>query len=408
LTPLIDEMTYGTEIEISDLVANASLGSIKKNTDSDDGTIGEYLLGNFDLTCANFCGEFNEGDPRSLFPWKRDKSKIRVEYYDSLTNYTSSFKGIIIEAGTSQEAVEELVKIKVMALESILRKILVSGGKIIAGMTFLNAIKALLNQTEIVAVLTYDPADIAVSLDLTIDDESPFANISTWEAIKLLLIASNSVIYIDDETVNVRPRNYNTNNIRYFYGPGDTLDRENIIKISNYNNGAHRIFNSIKINETLYTDATSANWFGLSKKEFTLDFITDADKETLIARELVDQFKLPRIEFQMTVSTDLANTVDFFDTIAVSHPIQSKPSPGYDGALWDTARYDTADSVYNVDFGGTTIDGRLAFQLIQRTENPNEFTTTLKLRGRGKTFDDGVLIHWISIWDQSLYDISTW
>lgn len=408
LTPLIDDQTYGTEIEISDYVANASLGNIKKNTDSDDNTIGEYLLGSFNLTCANFNGEFNEGDPRSFFPSKRDQSKIRIVYFDSLTESTASFKGIVNDEGTIQDADSELIKIKVLALESILRKVLVGGGTITAGDLFSDAIKALLDQTAIKAVLTYDADEISVDLDLEIDSETPFTNVSTWEAIKQLLVASNSVIYIDDETVKVKARDYDTGNISYFYGPGDTLDRENIIKISKHNNGAHRIFNSIKINDTVYTDTISEGWFGLSQKSFTLDFITDSDKETLIARELVEQFRYPRIEFEMTVPTVLANEVDFFDTIGVSHPIRSKPVSCCDGSLWDTAKYDTAEEFYNVDFGGNAIDGRLAFKIIAQREDPKTFLTTFKMRGRGKTFDDGVLIFWAGIWGQSIYDISTW
>lgn len=409
LTPLIDDEVYGTEVEISDYVANASLGTISKNTDSDDSSIGEYLLGSFNLTCANFCGQFNEGDPRSYFPFKRDNSKIRVVYFDSLTDSSASFKGLVSDEGTIQDAETDLIKIKVLALENILRKVQVTGGTISTNDLFSDAIKSLLNQTAIKAVLTYDPAQIGVGLDLEIDDEAPFANISTWDALKQLLIASNSVVFIDDETISVRARDYDTGNISYFYGPGDTLDRENIIRISNYNNGAHRIFNSVIINEdTTYTDTTSANWFGLSQIEFELLFMTDSNKKARIARALVEQFRYPRIEFQMTVPTQLANQVDFFDTIGAFHPIKSKPYGNMDGSLWDTARYDTADDVYNVDFGGTIIDGRLAFKIIQRIENPKEFTTTLKMRGRGKTFDDGILIFWQAIWDQSQYDISTW
>ncbi len=404
MTPLIDEMTYGTEIEISDFVSASNVGNIRKNTDSDDYTIGEYLIGSVDLTCANYNGEFNESDPRSFFQYKRDQAKIRIIYQSSLSSTTISFRGLISEEGTNAD--DEFIKIKVLALESILMKVQVSGGSISAGDLFSKAIKALLNQSQITAVLTYDPDEIDIDLDLVIDDEAPFSNISVWEALKQLLIASNSVVYIDNETINVKKRSTDTGKISYFYGPGDTLDRENIINITDYNNGAHRLFNSIMINDTVYTDSTSVTWFGLKQKDFTLEFITDSGKELQIARNLVNQFRYPRIEFKMTVTTDLANEVGFFDTIGVSHPIRSKPCSGLDASMWDTAKWDT--DVYNVNFGGVAIDGRLAFQMIQRTDNPKDFTTTIKLRGRGKTFDDGLIIFWLSVYDFSQWDISTW
>jgi len=440
MTPLIREQVYGTEVEISDYVINNSLGNIRKNTDADDGSIGEYTLGSCDLTCANYCGEFNEADPRSFFPYKRDGSKIRVTYFDDLTDSTLSFKGLVNDEGTTQDN-NDNIRIKVIELANILRKEQVAAGTVNTGDTFSGAIKALLDQTAIKAVLNYSSGEIAVGLDLAIDTAGSFANVSTWDSIKNLLIASNSVIYIDNETVKVKARSFDTGLISYFYGPGDQLDRENVVKITRKNNGAHRIFNSITVNETTYNDDPSIEWFGLKEKTFTLDFITSETKEQQIAEELVNQFRYPRQEFEMTVPTSLANGVDFFDTIGVSHPVRSRPletthdaiefnkildtdgnivldSDGNivlsiteypaNAVLWDAAKYDSNLDVWNIDFGGTAVDGRLAFKIISRSENPGEFLTTLKMRGRGKTFDDGVLIYWAAIWDQSLYNISTW
>jgi hypothetical protein len=406
LTPLTAEMTYGTEVEISDYVIASSIGNIRKNTDSDDHVIGEYLLGSVDLTCANFNGEFNEADPRSFFKYKRDRSKIRVEYFSSLTDSTISFKGLITDEGTSSD--DDTAKLKVLALESILRTVQVSSGAITAGDYFSDAIKAILNKPAITAVLTYSAANISVDFDLTIDDEGPFANISTWDALKQLLIASNSVVYVDNETIMVVPRDYDSGNISYFYGPGDQLDRENIIDISSYNNGKHRMFNSVTVNGTNYTDDNSRDWFGLSDISFTFDFITDSGKETQISRNLVNQFRYPRIEFEITVTTDLANELGFFDTTGVAHPMRLKPCCNYDASLWGVALYNTSSDVYNINFGGVIIPGRLAFKMIQRTENPKDFTTRIKLRNRGKTFDDGVLIYWAAIWGLSRWGISTY
>lgn len=407
MTPLVSENTYGDEIEISNYVSNANLGNIKKSTDSGDNAIGEYVLGSVNLTCANFCGEFNENDSRSLFPYKRENAKIRVDYYSDLTTYTGSFKGIVDDQGTVVGD-DDQIKLKVLALESILRKVQLASGGIQAGDLFSEAIKSIINRTAITSVLTYDSSKIEVDLDLTVDTAGSFTGLSTWDALKLLLIASNSVVFINDETIEVRARDYDTGEIEYFYGPGDTLDRENIISITAYNNGAHRIFNSIKINDYIDTDDTSAEWFGLKQKAFTLDFITDSTKELQIARNLVQQFRYPRIEFKMTVTTDLANEVGFFDTVGVAHPIRSKPCCGYHASLWDVAEYDTVTDVWNIEFGGIAIDGTMAFKMIERTENVKDFTTTIKMRNRGKTFDDGVLIYWQAIWDQSIYDTSTW
>jgi hypothetical protein len=406
LTPLTDESEYGTEFDISDYVLS-SLGNVSKKTDSDNYAIGAYLMGTVELTCVNYNGEFNESDARSFFRYKRDLSKIKIVYFND--SETTSFQGLISDGGTNIDAEKEEIKIRVLALESILDRTQIAGGLIEAGDLFSTAIKSILNVPAITSVLTYSAANIEVDLDLTIDAEGgAFDGKSTWEGLKLLLVASNSVVYIDDETIKVKTRDENTNEIAYFYGPGDTLDRENIIKITDYNNGAHRIFNSVVVNDTEYSDDTSVDWFGLKQTTFTLDFITDSDKELIIAKRLVNQFRYPRIEFKLTCSTQLANQINFFDTVGVNHPLRARPYRTTNAPLWDVSKYDTATDVFPVDFGGVVIDGRLAFQIIERAENPNRFETTLKLRGRGKTFDDGVIIFWTSAYDLSLWDISTW
>lgn len=407
LTPLTYEMTYGDEVEISDYVINANLGTISRGTDSNDGTIGEYILGSFNLSCINYNGEFNENDSRSFFPYKRDGSKIRVTYYDSLTDDTLSFKGLVNDEGTTANE-DDTISIKVIELANILRKEQIDGGTVNIGDYFSDAIKAILDQPAITAILTYSAAEISVGLDLTIDDESYFANISAWEGIKALLIYSNSIIYIDNETVKVKARDYDTGLVSYFYGPDDQFDRENIIKVSNYNNGAHRIFNSITVDEYNHTDDTSAEWFGLKDINFNYGILTTTSKKSLVAETLVEQFRYPRIEFEMTVPTALANATDFFDTIGVAHPVRTDQHNNEKMSLWDVSEYDTTGDIWNVDFGGITIDGQIAFKIINRTESSSDMLTTLKLRGRGKTFDDGFIDYWLSVWDQSTYDISTW
>jgi hypothetical protein len=408
LTPLTDESTYGTEFEITDYVLE-KVGSVSKKTDSDNYAIAAYLMGTVSLTCVNFNGEFNESDPRSFFKYRRDKSKVRIVYYDDSTTFSTSFQGLISNAGTDDNTDKDLVKIRVISLESILDSTQISAGLVKAGDTFSGAIKSILNVPAITSVLTYSAANISVDLDLILDAEGgAFDGKSTWEGLKLLLAASNSVVYIDNETIKVKTRDENTNELSYFYGPGDTLDRENFIKITQYNNGEHRIFNSVIVNDTKWSDTTSVDWFGLKQTTFTFAFITDTDKELIIAKNIVNQFRYPRFEFKLTCSTQLANQINFFDTIGVSHCLRARPYKNTNAPLWDSAKYDTATDVYPVDFGGVYIDGRLAFQIIERSENPGKFETTLKLRGRGKTFEDGLLDFWISAYDVSQWDVSTW
>jgi hypothetical protein len=402
LTPLTAEMTYGTETEISDYVIESSLSNITQGTDAADGTIGEYTLGSCNLKCVNYKGEFNQDDPRSFFPYKREGSKIRITYFDSLTESSLSFKGLVNDEGTTANE-DDTIQIKVIELANILRKEQVGGGTVNIGDYFSEAIKALLNQPAITAVLTYDADEISVDLDLTIDDESFFGEISTWEAIKALLIASNSIIFIDNETVKVKPRDHDTGDVSYFYGPGDQLDRENIISISNFNNGAHRIFNQITINDYTHPDETSILWFGLKEKSFSFSFITDTAKESLIAETLVEQFRYPRQEFELTVPTALANDTDFFDAVGVKMPRRKKPYNNGKASLYGVSRYNTSGDIYNSVFGGIVVSGAYAFKIIQKTASPNQLTTILKMRQRGKTFDDKFLIVWAAVYRFSRY-----
>ena len=169
-----------------------------------------------------------------------------------------------------------------------------------------------------------------------------------------LLLASNSVFYIDsDNTMVVNSRNA-LDTKTTFYGQDEPFGRENIFSLQNIKEGFNRIFNSIILNDTLFDDATSIADFGLSQKTISLSFITTLSTETTIANSMLTEFKDPKKELQTRVSTKNAR----------------------DLALLNEVELDIINNTYN-DIGITTDD---RFKILSIIENTSNFTTNILLR----------------------------
>ncbi len=108
----------------------------------------------------------------------------------------------------------------------------------------------------------------------------------------------------------------------------DIHARENIMDLTKYNTGIHRMFNSVVINNTERSDGALQTDFGVRQKSKTLDFITDNGTEATIANKLLSEFKVPKIEVNVTVTSELARDIDLLDRVSINYPLRIKPQPG--------------------------------------------------------------------------------
>lgn len=396
-TPIesIDLNTYGTEIDVSDRIEIGGIGNIKKSLDSADYDVGLFFFSDITLKGYNKDGYFNESfDSRSIFKNSRDLCKVRVvfsEYVferdgqlitsDSETSVIT-FKGIINEEATKLDVTTETITFKVLSLDSILRTTKIEAAIFSNGALASTAIVAILNTPRITTLLNLDELNINPFLDITIDDASKFDNKSVKEKLNQLLIATNSVLYIDDsDNIFVKNRDENTDRpVQLLFGHSDIYGRENILKITEYNTGIHRTFTSFKINETESTDADYAKIYGFRQKAVELDFITDVNTEATIAATLVDGFKIPRIELKVEISTTLAQEFKLLDRVSVNYPLRVKPIDNKFLPVLGASILGDTEIPLPKEYGALSISKNLGFKILEISDNPKDFISTLKLR----------------------------
>ena len=395
ITPLVEKDTYGDVVDVTkdmdmtDYVKDGGIGTIKLDVDNGDYDIGVFTYGNITLKALNLDGKFNaETDWRSIFTFSRDKAKVEVNFLDNKGDAPISFKGIINEAGTKQDFLKDEVTFKVLSEDSTIRTTKVTGGAISSGTLFSTAIKNILNVPDITSVLAYDESKVNVQLDLEVDDGSWFDNKTTKEALDALMVASNSVMTIENSTMVVRDRLENSSNVFTFYGHGDLFGRENILNIANYNTGIQRMFNSVVVNTREVADPALIYTYGMRQKKIDLEFINTSDKMETIGRNILSEFSAPKLEMEIETTTDVAKDLNLFDLVSIDYPYRVKPANDAVLPTYGVSRYGTA--VYPIIQGNMKIRPVLAFKVIGIQEKPKNFTTRVKLRQRGRSISDGL------------------
>lgn len=409
-TPLenADMNEYGDEIDVSDRVEAGGITNISKTIDSDDYDIGVFVFSDLTIKCYNFNGYFNdEGDVRSIFKTTRDRCKVRVVFENvdvvrdpetgtvlsSTVTDTITFRGLINEEATKLDVVSETISFRVLSRDSVLRNTQISAGSVDAGQLTSAVILQILSVPKITAVLNIDAGNINPALDIAVDDGTPFDNKNVSEMINQILVVTNSVMLInDDGDVIVKNRNEDTTkDIVGLYGKSDEQGRENIIDINDYNTGRHRMFTSVVVNGVEAQNADFAEAYGYRQKRVTIDWITTNEKAEQIAEALVEEFKFPKTELKVKVPGSVARSIELFDRISVNYPLRVKPIDGtFLPVIGATQIGDDAMPLPDT-FGSIAILPRVMFKVISISEDPSDFTATLKLRQVGNSYDDGFL-----------------
>ena len=408
ITPLVEKDTYGTEldvtqnIDLSDYIKQGGIGTIKQDVDNGDYDIGVFTYGSITMRALNLDGRFNdEMDWRSIFPYTRDKAKVLINFLNVDGDVLSSFKGLINEDGTRQDFLKNEVKFKVLSRDSVIRKTKVTGGRITNGSFFSTAIKNILNVPEITSVLNYDETKINVGLDLEIDDGTWFDNKTTKQALDALMVASSSVMVIENNTMVVRTRQENSGSVFNFYGHGDLFGRENILNIKNFNTGVQRMFNSIVINGREVSDQTLIETYSLRQKTVDFGFLTDNTKKETVGRNILNEFKVPKIELEIETTTEIAKDLSFFDLVSIDYPYRVKPANDDPLPTYGVSRYGQA--VYPFIQGNMKIRPALAFKVVGLEEKPKDYKTIVKLRNRGTTISDGLFSSFATLYGTAIY-----
>lgn len=396
-TPLVGQNRYGDAIDVTQDVDLTdwimSLGKITKEIDNGDYDFGIFTFGDITLKAINYDRRFNTpDDPRSMFKYRRDRCKVDIYFYDEDGNSSTHFKGLINDDATRLDFQKNQTRIKVLSVDSIFRQVSVPAGSIVSTDNFSTAIKKILNVPEITTTLTYSASNVNVDLDLQIDDGEFFSNMVAKEALDLLLLASNSILYVDrNNTIYVKSRRESVNQFD-LYGSGDLYGRENILSVKEYNNGLQRAFSSIQVNDdTVVTDSKWVYEYGFRQKSVNLDFITNLDTEELIAQRLLDSFKIPKPELELEVISKSVNEIELLDMCSVSYNYRYSASGGETSVpLWGENNWGSFR--WPKPTGAFRILPKTKWKVIGIEEDPAKFKTKLKLRQAGTERHDGVFI----------------
>ncbi len=326
INPFDDQGVYSGWVEVTKDVVFDQMGSISENLDNTDYDIGIFRLGAFALSLKNEDGKYSDVDNvKSLFHYRRTGTQVKVTWEVEaeggpicgmaeagnswLSEEQEVFKGILNDDSTSQDVDSNQIKFSAIGRETLFQNEIVQTGSVSNGDLFSEALYTILNQQVVTLLLGVAAENINCANDQEIDDASKLEGKTILEAINLLLFASNSILYISDDTINVAPRDASDDVLGTFYGQGSSLGRENIASIKNVKNGIAKVFNYLIWSDTLTSvqDDTSTGLYGVQKKDISFDFITDNTKRRSIMQAIVDEFKYPEQEFDLSTPIDFNN-----------------------------------------------------------------------------------------------------
>jgi len=182
-----------------------------------------------------------------------------------------------------------------------------------------------LNQTKITSLLTVSAANITTSVNSVTDDISTLQGKTVLEAVKELLKISNSVMYILNDTIFIKPRAPTASVIYNFYGQASIAGIENVENIQNVKTGSQRIFNYLnwKDTSTICTNTASISLWGVKKKEFDSGIITNATRRQTILDAVLAEFKDPQQEFTLQTPLNIQTIqLTLLDKVVIDYPIQ--------------------------------------------------------------------------------------
>lgn len=406
LQPLVQVGEYGTAVDITDSVLQESLTEITQFIDSQDYEVGIFAFGNLNLSFDNSRGKFNEqGDERSLFPYLRDRARIVINLIerevtrsgevvtDSSTTTTELFSGLLKEDSIRQDATNDVVTAEILSRESTLAASTIAAAAVNNGATITEALTVLLQAAVITEQLTFSLSKITPTNDLTIDDGTFFDGLNGLDAVKNLLQASNSVFFIDSsDEMNVTGRDIRAGlSVISLYGPNSTDGRENIIEMFDLNPGFHRIVNSVRLNDLVEVSASgSSDEYGVRQKQYTFDFITSDATLLTIGTALVNEFSGPKQEITVKIPISDGVGISILQSVRIytglKHTIEDD---GVFASIWGQTDYGDADFAIGSEVGSFFVSSEIIWKVLEITHNLQDFTTTLKLRQSGTSYDDG-------------------
>lgn len=363
---------YTDWIDVSAYVKWNSLGSISVDLDNTDYDIGVYRNSNVKLVLDNTKGLFSDvSSPKSIFQYKRSDTLCKITWRitqplllgsfkagigSTLSQEIDVFTGLINDDSLSMNLKSQEVDFNVLGRESIFLRTIVPFGTISNGDSLSSVIYKCLNQSAITKILTIDQANITVGLDQNIDSIASLQNKTVQEAMSNLLLATNSVLVIENDTVYVKPRSATVAVEFNFYGQASKLGPENVLSIDKIKNGVAKVFNYMVWSGTTsaVSDNDSSVLYGARKKELDFEFLTDAAKQQNVMNKILEEFMTPKQEFSLSTKvTPATMQLNLLDRVSIDYPTvyikSSDPFPICGTAICGNVKLPSAQWSFTID-----------------------------------------------------------
>ena len=337
--PFLESGEYDSDFtEITKYVQ--SIGRISIDTDSSEYQIGVFRTSNFRLRLNNIEGLFSDVDQsESIFRYRRANSiiKITTEYYEDgpwcgvaevdecyLSDEVEIFRGLLNDDSLLENAKDMFVDFICLGFESIFAEVETPFTSLSIGDLVSEAIYTCLNQVAITDLLTVSLSNITPDQDQALDAVAHFENSTVKEVLDELLNASNSVMYIQNSTIYVKPRTAGVSVAYSFYGQASQGNIENIMDIKNISNGVNRTFNFLNWADTTtnVADQDSLDLYGVKKREISYQSFTNTTKRLNILNSILSEFGNPKREMDLLADLNYGTLdLNLLDRVEIDFPV---------------------------------------------------------------------------------------
>lgn len=381
--------------EVTDYVLK--IGDITIDTDSSGFDIGVYRNSGFQLTLNNRDGLFSDvGSPNTMFRYKRGDSLIKVtfdladytlrttratSFHDQyVSNETTIFLGLLNDESLTEDVRKEDVAFRVLGLETLFSEKTIYSNYVL-GDDVEELIYKALNVTRVTELLTISAANITAGLNQVPDAIAHLENKTIKQTLDELLLMSNSIMYIENQTVYVAPRQESAALMFTFYGPNSLTGVENIQEIKGITNGKNKMYNFFSWRDSTQTAARNASIrkYGTRLKELSADLFTNNAKQFNVMESLLDEFGYPKQEMEVQVNLNYTTlALQMLDKVNMDYPLQYIETEGFEMPICGIAI--CGQAVLPKPIFSFSMYSNKYFKIIKRTISPEKRLITFRIR----------------------------
>lgn len=359
-----DGTAYDDWIEVTADVVGGSVGAIQRSLDVSDFDIGVYTNSAVALTLRNDQGRYSDiENTSSIFRFKRGDSLVKVtwdladwDYFAGLSRSdeiqggeVTVFEGLLNDDGAEMQLVDRDVSFNILGYESVFERSLApdwttSPPADNLALTLITEVLSVVNASLTTPIITVDALRIATANAVAWDDLTVFENRTCAEVLRDLLLASNSVLYMDGAIPVVSGRDPSASVDHTFYGPGSSAGPESICSIDAIRNGLNRTFNFVRWTDEalLSKDDTSIARVGVRKKDVSIDGITSTPSKQGVLDAIRTEFSEPRQEFKLVTPINYeVLALQLLARISIDYPVIPVSTDSL--ALYEIAEYGVAN-----------------------------------------------------------------